>query len=164
MNALKTTDKTLLIGIGNYGRSDDALGWKFIDTFISHDELFDFEYRYQLQVEDAELVGQYVKVIFIDASHQQFPDGFSFYDCTPSPSADFTTHKLEPEMVVWLADELYGRKPEAHVLAISGYSWALNHGLSKQAQVNLNNAVGFFIAYFNQRAPLRTDSHTTAEV
>ena len=71
MNDINQTKKTLLIGIGNYGRADDALGWKFIDEFSDRDDLYDFEYRYQLQIEDAELVTKYEKVIFVDASHQQ---------------------------------------------------------------------------------------------
>ena len=55
MNESGTDRKTLLIGIGNSGRSDDALGWKFVDEFVEYGHLFDLEYRYQLQIEDAEL-------------------------------------------------------------------------------------------------------------
>ena len=51
MNVLKADKKILLLGIGNNGRSDDALGWKFVEEFTSRQELFDVEYRYQLQVE-----------------------------------------------------------------------------------------------------------------
>ena len=64
MNESGTDRKTLLIGIGNSGRSDDALGWKFVDEFADYDYLFDLEYRYQLQIEDSELVSRYKKVIF----------------------------------------------------------------------------------------------------
>ncbi len=153
MNTLKTVNRTLVIGIGNYGRSDDALGWTFIDTFITHDDLFDFEYRYQLQIEDAELISQYDQVIFVDATHQQLDEGFSFYACVPSASSSFTTHKLEPEMVLWLAWDLFGKKPDAFVLAISGTEWKLQHGLSSTARINLNNAVAFFLAQINNLVP-----------
>jgi len=152
MNALKT-NKTLLIGIGNYGRSDDALGWKFIDTFVSHDDLFDFEYRYQLQIEDAELISQYEQVIFVDASHEQYDNGFSFHTCEPSASSSFTSHELQPEMVVWLASDLFGKKPEANIMAISGLSWELHHGLSTEAEENFKNAAAYFIAYINKLEP-----------
>ena len=146
---LKTAKHTLLIGIGNYGRSDDALGWNFIDTFASHDDLFDIEYRYQLQVEDSELISRYEHVIFVDATQATMEDGFSFYKCVPQNTSAFTTHKLEPEMVLWLAQELYSKQPEAHVLAIRGESWELHHGLSEQARENFNKAVAFFMAHIN---------------
>ncbi|MBX2947593.1 MAG: hypothetical protein KF725_17315 [Cyclobacteriaceae bacterium] len=149
MNTLKT-NKTLMIGIGNYGRSDDALGWKFIDTFVSHDDLFDFEYRYQLQIEDADLISQYDHVIFVDASREQYRNGFSFHVCEPSPSSSFTTHELKPEMVLWLTWDLFGKKPKAHTMAISGKQWKLQHGLSRKAQENFNKAVTYFIAYINK--------------
>lgn len=149
MNTLKT-NKTLMIGIGNYGRSDDALGWKFIDTFVSHDDLFDFEYRYQLQIEDADLISQYDHVIFVDASREQYRNGFSFHACKPSASSSFTSHELKPEMVLWLTWDLFGKKPEAHTMAISGKQWKLQHGLSSKAQENFNKAVTYFIAYINK--------------
>lgn len=152
MNALKT-NRTLLIGIGNYGRSDDALGWKFIDTFESHDDLFDFEYRYQLQIEDAELISQYDQVIFVDASHEHYANGFSFHPCEPSASSSFTSHELLPEMVVWLAWELFGKKPEAYVMAITGITWELHHGLSAEAEENFKRAAAYFIGYINNLQP-----------
>jgi hydrogenase maturation protease len=150
---LRTTKRTLLIGIGNYGRSDDALGWNFADVFASHDDLFDVEYRYQLQIEDAELVSQYEEVIFADASHEPLENGFSFYECTPQPSSTFTTHQLEPEMVLWLCNDLYGKQPRGHVMAISGVTWELQHGLSENARENFNEAVAFFMAHINNLEP-----------
>jgi hydrogenase maturation protease len=147
---LKTAKRILLLGIGNYGRTDDALGWKFIDTFSSHDDIFDLEYRYQLQIEDAELISQYETVIFVDAVRKETKQGYEFYECKPAMGSSFTTHKLEPEMVLWLADDLYGKQPKAYVMAIEGISWELHNGLSNNAQKNLNNAVTFFIAMLNR--------------
>ena len=57
--------KTLLFGIGNSGRSDDGLGWEFLDKIKPNFPIdFDMEYRYQLQIEDAELAKQYQRVMF----------------------------------------------------------------------------------------------------
>lgn len=144
MNDINQTKKTLIIGIGNYGRADDALGWKFIDEFSDRDDLYDFEYRYQLQIEDAELVTKYEKVIFVDASHQQLEKGFFFYSCLPAPTSAFTTHQLNPETVLWLAGELFGDPPKGYVMAIGGIHWKLHHGLSNQAKRNFKNAVAYF--------------------
>lgn len=144
MNDLNQTKKTLLIGIGNDGRSDDALGWKFVEECSDLSDLFDFEYRYQLQIEDAELVSKYEQVIFVDASHQPLEKGFSFYACKAAPTSAFTTHQLNPETVLWLAGELFGASPDGYVMAISGINWKLHYGLSKQAKRNFNNAVLHF--------------------
>ena len=144
MSDINQTKKTLLIGIGNYGRADDALGWKFLDEFSALEDLYDFEYRYQLQIEDAELVSKYEKVIFIDASHQPLEKGFSFYTCIPAPTSAFTTHQLNPETVLWLAGELFDDPPKGYVMAIGGIHWKLHFGLSKQAKKNFKNAIAFF--------------------
>lgn len=144
MNDTSQTKKTLLIGIGNYGRADDALGWKFLDEFSDLQDRYDFEYRYQLQIEDAELVSKYEKVIFVDASHQPLENGFSFYTCSPAPTSAFTTHQLNPETVLWLAGELFDYPPKGYVMAIGGIQWKLHLGLSNQAKRNFKNAVAYF--------------------
>jgi len=144
MNDTSQIEKTLLIGIGNYGRSDDAMGWKFIDEFSDLSDLFDFEYRYQLQIEDAELVSKYKKVIFVDASHEKMEKGFSFYPCIPAPTSAFTTHKLNPETVLWLTGELFSAPPKSYVMAIGGVTWELHQGLSNEAEENFGKAVSYF--------------------
>ncbi len=149
MNDTNQTKKTLVIGIGNYGRSDDALGWKFIDEFAVQSNLFDIEYRYQLQIEDAELVSQYEKVIFVDASHTPVEGGFSFYRCHPVPTSNFTTHQLKPETVIWLAGQLFSAPFEAYVMAISGVTWDLKFGLSAKATDNFNDAINHFQKWLN---------------
>jgi len=147
MNDINQTKKTLIIGIGNYGRADDALGWKFIDEFSYRDDLYDFEYRYQLQIEDAELVSKYEKVIFADASHQPMEEGFSFYNCVPAPTSAFTTHQLNPETVLWLAQELFYVYPRGFIMAIEGTHWELHQGLSDLAEENFKKAIAFFKYY-----------------
>jgi hydrogenase maturation protease len=144
MSGLKTDSRILMIGIGNNGRSDDALGWKFVDEFSDHEDLFDIEHRYQLQIEDALLITEYKKVIFVDASHKEYDNGFSIYKCIPTRTEGFTTHKLEPEMVLWLANDLFNQSPEVYVMAISGKEWELNLGLSDTAKRNFDNAVSYF--------------------
>jgi len=70
MSDLKTEKSDILIiGIGNSGRNDDGLGWKFVDIISqSIQNSFDIEYRYQLQIEDADLVSKYKKVKIPEAT------------------------------------------------------------------------------------------------
>ena len=162
MSDLNKIKKILLIGIGNDGRADDALGWRFIDEFSDLSDVFDFEYRYQLQIEDAELASKYDQVIFVDASREEIENGFSFNTCIPAPTSAFTTHQLNPETVLWLTQELFNTKPKGRVMAIEGTQWELHHGLSTRANANYKKAVAFFAEFilttpaFNQIAGIHS--------
>jgi hydrogenase maturation protease len=138
-------NKILIIGIGNSGRADDGLGWAFVDEVKERlPENFDFEYRYQLQIEDAELIGHYARVYFVDADIESYEEGFRLSSCKPNAVHGFTTHELEAGTVVYLAENLYNKKPEAFVLGISGLNFELEMGLSGVAKANLNKALRYF--------------------
>ena len=137
--------KTLLLGIGNCGRTDDGLGWAFIDKILLDlPENYDFEYRYQLQIEDAELASQYQEVIFIDAHNDILENGFLWKECFPKATESFTTHQLDPETVLYLTESIYNEQPKAFILAITGVDFSLSIGLSDLAKQNLSNALDFF--------------------
>jgi hydrogenase maturation protease len=154
MNDIKTETKILMLCIGNNGRSDDALGWMFGEMLSDQKELIDIEYRYQLQIEDALLITEYKKVIFVDASHKNYENGFSFYKCEPARTEAFTTHKLEPETVLWLANDLFNQSPEVYVMAISGTHWELNQGITDTAQRNFKRAVSFFNEWLGRKTSI----------
>ena len=141
--------ETLLIGIGNSGRSDDGLGWAFLDR-IQRETVFGgrVEYRYQLQVEDAALISDVDHVIFIDSYRGDLPNGFQLTRCEPSREFAFTSHVLPPEAVLFLCRDLYGKAPRADVLMIQGSSWDLQIGMSTEAQRHLENALQFFQSHW----------------
>lgn len=141
----------LLIGIGNSGRRDDGLGWKFTDMarHLGYKEM-DCEFRYQLQVEDVLMVCRYDKVVFADASHTSIKEGFEIKSIKPAGHYFFSSHMQSPETILYLAKELYNKTPEAYTLAISGHNWGLGTVLSRAAQENLQNAFRFFKSRFVQ--------------
>lgn len=143
---MKNTDKAkiLIIGIGNTGRQDDGLGWLFLDFLEKQNFPFTLEYRYQLQIEDAELLRQYDTVIFIDATKQKTEDGFLFSKCKASEQYSFSTHALKPETILFLSKTIYNHNPNAFILAIEGYYWELEIGLSKKAKENLDYVTKVF--------------------
>ena len=143
MNGLNPENKMILIGIGNDGRRDDALGWLFADQFADHSAL-EVAHRYQLQIEDAALIGQYDCVIFVDASLQEIESGYCFQQCQPVASVHFSTHKIDPATILWLAKEIYQAATVGYVLAIQGYEWGLHQGLSTPAAQNLEKALEHF--------------------
>lgn len=139
----------LLIGIGNSGRGDDGLGWKFIDMIKALGFRFlNYEYRYQLQVEDASFICVYDTVIFADASHATLENGFEIKPCEPAQHYFFSSHIQSPEAILYLAKDLYNTTPEAYTLAISGKYWELQIGMSEDAEKNLQKAFTFFVNQF----------------
>jgi len=140
----KSDHNILVLGIGNNGRQDDGLGWLFLDFLKEQDSTIDLEYKYQLQIEDAELISNYDKVIFVDATKEITEDGFYLKPCYPSEKYSFSSHALAPETILYLSNTLYNQHPEASILGIQGYEWELKIGLSQMGVVNFNKAKKYF--------------------
>lgn len=141
---MKKSDKTIILCIGNNGRQDDGLGWMFLDFLEEQNSNIDIEYRYQLQIEDADLISNYKTVIFVDATKEDTEDGFYLKPCHPSEAYSFSTHALNPETILYLSQKLYHHSPDASIFAIQGYDWELKIGLSDQGMRNLNKAKKYF--------------------
>ncbi len=142
---MKKEPRVILFGIGNCGRADDGLGWAFLDQIKEQlPDNYDIEYRYQLQVEDAELAKKYDTVLFIDAHTKIFKEGFIWETCLPKATESFTTHELDPQSVLYLTDTIYAKQPKSFILGISGKDFRLAMGLSELASANLDKALGFF--------------------
>lgn len=132
---------TLLVGIGNCGRKDDGLGWKFAGLVSGSGKIFiDCEYRYQLQVEDVLMTCHYDKIIFVDATHEVLEGGYKLKACPAAPHYYYSSHMQSPETILYLAKELYNKEPEAYLLAITGKQWGLGNTLSAEAEMNLQKA------------------------
>ncbi len=136
--------KVIILGIGNNGRQDDGLGWMFLDFLEEQNTTIDIEYRYQLQIEDADLISNYDKVIFVDATKEDTDNGFYLKPCLPSEEYSFSTHALNPETIMYLAKKLYDHNPDASIFAIQGYDWELKIGLSDKGSQNLDKAKKYF--------------------
>jgi len=136
--------KIIVFGIGNTGRQDDGLGWLFLDFLETLNMDIDLEYRYQLQIEDAELISNYETVIFVDATKEATEEGFYFKTCKPSEIYSFSTHALKPETILYLTNTLYHHNPKASILGIQGYQWELEIGMSRKAKINMNQAKDYF--------------------
>ncbi|MBT8384236.1 MAG: hydrogenase maturation protease [Bacteroidia bacterium] len=136
--------RILVLGIGNTGRQDDGLGWLFLDFLKGQNTTFDIEYRYQLQIEDAELISGYDEVIFVDATKEKTNEGFFLKPCQATDKYSFSTHALAPETILYLSNKLYDHIPQSSIFGIQGYKWELKIGLSKKANENLDKAKNYF--------------------
>lgn len=147
MNALKIDGApTLVIGIGNDSRADDGLGWAFVEKLEASGKFQGhLQYRYQLQIEDAEHITHYRKIVFVDAFRGPIAAGFQWKEILPESAFYFTTHLLLPENILYLAQALYGYHPRAFRLSIRGIDWKLADGMSPVAAENLEAAFQFYL-------------------
>lgn len=138
----ETADKQLLVlGIGNASRGDDGLGWALLDRLAEQGRPgWHIEYRFQLAVEDAELLTNYPAVLFIDASETPLPDGYRLSRLEPDPEPGLYTHEQTPGAMLFLTNQLFDHQPEAWLLEVCGYDWELGAGLSEKAKENLEQA------------------------
>lgn len=135
----------IIVAIGNDARQDDGLGWAFAKA-VETDGRFagSIEYRYQLQVEDAELIAGYDSILFVDASKAVLPAGFEYQQLAPALEFTFSTHALSPASVLALCQQVYERSPDAWLMAISGEAWELQFGLSAAGARHLEAALEHF--------------------
>ena len=132
-------------GFGNPGRQDDGLGPMIIDKLDQENiEGIATDSNYQLNIEDADNISGSDIVIFVDASIDA-DEPFSFKKIEPSAEITFTTHSMSPESVIALCGDIYGRVPDAYVLAIRGYEWEMFEGLSEKAMDNFTAAYNFLL-------------------
>jgi hydrogenase maturation protease len=138
----KKLDNILIIGIGNNTRQDDGLGWSFLDALKKEGfNTNNLLYKYQLMVEDAELIANYEVVIFVDAFKNHLENGFSIEKLKPAPKFEFTTHTVPPSQLLCLCKDIYKKEPNAFVLKIQGYQWEYQINLSDKANLNLQKAL-----------------------
>jgi hydrogenase maturation protease len=140
----ETRETVLLLGYGNPGRLDDGLG----AALASQVELLALpgvtaQADYQLCLEDAEAAARHDVVIFADAATSG-AEPFSFQRVSAASNLGFSTHALQPEAVLGLAQQLFGARTVGYTLAIRGYAFnEYEESLTGQARANLAAAVAF---------------------
>lgn len=134
----------LVIGFGNPAREDDALGPAAaakVEALCIDGVTVDSDY--QLTVEDAASVAAHDTVVFIDATVEG-DKPYSFTRIVPKVSGSLSSHSVAPEEVIALAEELFCVTPNAYILGIRGYSFAMfTETMTGEAECNLDEALKF---------------------
>jgi hydrogenase maturation protease len=134
----------LLLGYGNPGRLDDGLG-PAVAAQVERLGLpgVTVQSDYQLCLEDAEAAARHDVVIFADAAASG-SEPFSFQKVEPAPCLGFTTHSLQPEVVLGLAQHLFGARTQGYCLGVRGYAFnEYRESLTERGRANLAAAVAF---------------------
>jgi hydrogenase maturation protease len=141
--------KTLIYGYGNPGRQDDGLGARFTELceeWLKHEKLTDIsvDCNYQLNIEDAEIISDYERVIFVDASVVEEVETFKLEKIEPDNSSiEFSMHAVSVGFVLDLCQKIYHRFPETWVLHIKAYEFDFIEELTPGAQSNMEAAFRF---------------------
>jgi hydrogenase maturation protease len=138
---------TIIIGIGNISRGDDGLGWAFLDNLESREFSFNIVYRYQLSLEDAELISRYKQVIFVDASVRDMKNGYSINRVLSTKQDTYFSHHLPPDTLLDICSSYFQKNPKAWLIEIKGVSFELGDGLSAEAAGNLKKVLEKFIEW-----------------
>jgi hydrogenase maturation protease len=145
--------RVLLIGFGNPGRRDDGLG-PALASAIEKLRLpgVTVETAYQLSVEDAAAVAEHDVVVFADADTAD-AEPFGFRRIEPVRAVSFSSHSVQPEALLALAEDLFGRRVEGYVLGIRGYAFnQYAERLSERARANLLAAISFIEEVVRERS------------
>ena len=150
----------LLIGYGNPGRGDDGLGPAFSEGMAARDlPGLEVDTDYQLGAEHALAISGHELVIFVDAE-MGGSEAYSFRQIAPGAPEVLGSHSLVPETVLALCETLYGVRPTAFVLGISGYEYGeVKEGLSDKAAANLEAAESFFLEWLAGEVSSREAAH-----
>lgn len=133
--------RVLVFGYGNPGRQDDALGPKVVER-LAHwwGKGVTLETDFQLNVEHAADVADHDRILFVDAAVSG-KSPFQLQRTRSDATITFTTHSVAPASILAIAEECFQVVPRAWVLAIRGYEFELQEGLTAKAQDNLEQAV-----------------------
>ncbi len=135
-----------MLGYGNPGRGDDGLGPALANRIdaLAQPGLTTLD-AYQLNIEDALDVAEHDVVWFVDAA-KTGPSPFRVSELSAAASIEFTSHLVQPQAVLALARDGWGRTPRAFLLAIRGYRFAFVERLTLAAARNLQAAEAMLIA------------------
>lgn len=136
--------KLLILGYGNPGRGDDALGPELVDA-IEAEALPGIECQHdmQLQVEYVTDLQDRDLILFVDAD-ASCPEPFHFSQIFAEKDDSYTSHAMTPHAVLHAYKQVFGvNAPPSFLLRIRGYQFELGESLSEEATGNLNAATSF---------------------
>ena len=99
--------------------------------------------NYQLLLEDTELISNKDRVLFIDATKNASVESFTLERGAPKMDFSFTSHAISIPAIMATCQQCFEHLPVVHVLAIRGYEFELEMGLTRAAQRNLDDAAAF---------------------
>ncbi|HPH94811.1 MAG TPA: hypothetical protein PKW33_01740 [Anaerolineaceae bacterium] len=149
---------TLILGYGNLDRQDDGAAWHIMRGVaeaigrplpLVPDEmpippdgpLPHFLFCLQLYPEFSELIGQYERVIFLDAHTGAVANDLNIQSIESAYQGSPLTHSMSPAACLALTQTLYHKNPETLLLSVRGYEFKFTQQLSPGTTALVQEAV-----------------------
>ena len=128
--------KTLIIGYGNDSRNDDGVGW-FVVAELAKQNLpgVTLTTAHQLEVDFAETIADYDRVIFVDAAIPESPAAWWTAEVAPGFQSHAVAHFLTPGDVLGLCQTLTGRAPRGVIYCIRGHDFNFGTTFSPETRL-----------------------------
>ncbi|WP_301101656.1 hydrogenase maturation protease [Propionivibrio sp.] len=141
---LNTLDATLVIGYGNDLRGDDGAGIRAATIIAAQSPHLRVIITPQLTPDLAEDIASATQVIFVDA-YMACATGANLrieeISGDDVDSANVMGHHGSPSDLLHLANQLFGRAPEAWLVGIPAYSFAAGESISSETLYWIDEAV-----------------------
>jgi hydrogenase maturation protease len=160
--------RVLIVGYGNPLRGDDGLGWEAAARLAGtlSDPAIEIRAVHQLTPDLAEAASRAETVIFIDAScdngaeDENNQNGVISRRIAPNSfSPQAFSHQLTPEVVLGMAQALYGAAPKGFLVTLPGRSFEFGEGLSPAISAALTALIDRVSEIAGGQAPLGNEAH-----
>jgi hydrogenase maturation protease len=136
-------DRVLVVGVGNSLRTDDGVGLYLCGLFRERfGELADVLEVYGPDILLSETVSAARRLLVIDAVAEGPP--FRIVPLlpqeTPWQPGPFTSHLFSWPAILSASRALYGKSPEAELLAVRGYDFGIGFSLTPECKNNADKA------------------------
>lgn len=142
--------KTLIIGYGNIDRQDDGVAWHVLLQVMQNYGIYtqglgeedlpvvfgdlEFQFHLQLMPEMADDLGQYERVVFIDAHTGNVPEEIHQETVSSEYQSSPFTHHLTPSTLLSLCDVINKKHPDALLVSVRGYEFQFTRELSQRTR------------------------------
>ena len=139
--------RVLLIGYGNPAREDDGLGPAVAEIVERPPEAAEpgGDHPRVDRRGGATDIAEHDMVVFVDAC-VNCEGPYSFTEVKPSMDISFSTHSVEPEILMGMATQLFKAGTKGYALGIRGYSFEMfKEEMTEKAVENMGKAVEFLL-------------------
>lgn len=140
---------TVVIGIGNPIRGDDALGWAATEALqdIVSGEGIEFLCVQQLTMDLVEMLGQASQAFFIDARAGEAIGKLEITEIDANSSLDTPiSHFFDPHTLLSVVQALYGTHPQARLYTVTSNSFEITEELTPQIRAVIPKLVSQIIS------------------
>lgn len=151
--------KTLIIGYGNPLCGDDGVAWRVVEALEAILPVDSAAAVHQLTPEWAETISVVDRVIFVDAAVGPLPGEIRCFAIEPRSSI-LGSHELTSAGILAMAADLFGHRPVAHMVTITGGSFDISETLTLPVAAAVPGAVSVILDLIDAESAELSPAHS----